>query len=114
MVFIQRRISFLVSSFSHLIFCLPREKTCGEREKRTLSQGFYFLQSFTLLASPGVSLPTHSLTQPGEKLAGTRPTLVTVTRILFKFKEALAEMNVMLGPHCVFKSLGNVIFCIIS
>ena len=92
-----RRNNILPSTWSFLI----TQNMWWKRENRTLSQGFYFLQSFTLLASPGVSRPTHSLTQPGEKLAGTHPTLVTVTRILFKFKETLAEMNVMLGPQCV-------------
>ena len=71
-MFIQRRISFHL----HLILLssdiLPStwKNMWRKREKRSLNHGFYFLQSFTLLASPGVSQPTHSLTQPGEKFGG--------------------------------------------
>ena len=54
-------------------------QTCGRERERTLSmsQGFYFLQGFTQLASPALARPPHSGSQE-RNLAGTHPTLVSL------------------------------------
>ena len=91
--------------FQNNIF-LPREvflspkHVARERGTLSMSQGFYFLPSFTRLASPGLARPPHSGSQE-RNLAGTHPTVVSLWQVWHASCVNLKRRSQILDSWCV-------------